>query len=76
MKLRDKHCHADFFAYYPHSELAYETPPAAHILSPYQYSKYIVRPWLITQYAEYLAELMTVDNARPEIYGYVSITDI
>lgn len=72
MKLRDKHCHADFFAYHPATGLAYETPRGPHLLSPYQYTKYYQRPWLAVQFAHYLAELFEIDGIRPEIYAFVS----
>ena len=72
MKLRDKHCHANFFLYHPGTGLAYEAPPPTHLLSPYQFTKHYQRPWVAVQYAHYLAALFSIDGIRPEVYAYVS----
>jgi hypothetical protein len=72
MKLRDKNCFLDLFAYNNHTGEAYEVSPKLSLLSPAQAAKVATRPWLIIQYVHFVADLFTWDGHRPEIYAYVS----
>lgn len=71
MKLRDKHCTADFFLYNSSLKQGYLPPDSSLLLSPVQYRKHADRPLYLLQYANFLADLYSNDEIRPEVYCYV-----